>query len=285
MNKKIVLCSNSIAVQKVVKWSLSNLDYEIVALSSKEETSDHLKRFTPDLFIIDQDLPRDEGLCLCNELRSSDIHSQIPIILLVKKQKKAGMEKVGGIEKTAFKADKVLFTPFESGDLEDSIAELFAGSSSEEGVQPKESSFEDKHPIAHNGTEPNESGIPEDKETREDEKDLWKSDLHEDIKEGELLGVDRSMAVWIKGIIQREIRRIIEDMVPDLTKEIVQEHLRKMIDQATLEKVTEGNRQFISKIMQDRAPDMINEIIERMVPDLAERTILSEIDRIKQGYE
>lgn len=306
MGKGIILSTNSVTLQKVVEWSLADNNYDIMLVKNAKETKKLLKKHTPDLIIIDQDLPGIGGICLCRELKSSEKYAGIPIIFLLRELDPDEKEKEEAAIAKDCKAEKILGMPFESRELDNTVKDLLHLKLSETDHSSKETSTsvrkggisltgepdaEDKsaEKIKFKDSNVDDGGL--DRETMEKAKktggaetDLWESNIREVLEESENTGFEHSLTIWLKGIVQEEIGEIIEQMVPKLTKKIVQEQIEKLIDKETLAKIIDQNREFISKIMADEAPNTVREVTERMVPDLAEKIIREEIEQIKQGY-
>ncbi len=147
MNKKILLCSCSITVQRVINWSLSGEGFNILEAKDTKETKDILKGSIPDLLIVDQDFSKSGGIALSKELKSSEKYAHIPIILLFRKPDiDDGKEDISALIKEC-KADKILNVPFDSYELEKMAKALLAPGDTEK-VKP---AGEKVIPIADSG--------------------------------------------------------------------------------------------------------------------------------------
>lgn len=308
MGKRIFLCTNSITLQKVVEWSLADNDYDFVHVKNVKEVKNLLKRDVPDLIILDQDLSGNGGgISLSAEIKSSQKNAGIPVIFLLRELDSDEKDNdVSSVAKNC-KAEKILGMPFESKELENTVKELLRSSLSETDQSIKKASSSarkegvslteefDKDGNYAEKTESKEIDLvcdglekgmmKKDREGEVAETGLWESGTREGaFNEKADTGFERSLTIWLKGIVQEEIGGIIERMVPKLTKKIVQDQIEKLIDKETLAKIIDQNREFISKIMADEAPNIVREVAERMVPEMAEKIIREEIEHIKQGY-
>lgn len=411
MNQHIILCSSSITVQKVVKWSLSGEGYKIHEAKDIDEAKVAIQKKDVDLLIIDQDLVKEGGDVFCKFVKSSKEHSEIPIIFLVRKGN-SGNGKTG-IEDC--KVDRTLKVPFESNELENMVTALMGIDMSEGGEESEigqgrnknkkvsvdnykkedkiesgrgkkkdkiyqgkdlalsmesdimeklspEMEYMDKEKLPSEtkkkltsdildsdgkafekqgggkeegaGTsfgsdfkgQPDSQGIilsldekyvtkkesiakgnkenvdkgkniahqrgnkEIDKASEEKkwvkEKKVWTPDTDsgQDDEHGiEIPGFNNALVIWVKGILRKEIQNIVEEMLPGLTKEIVQGHLGRMVDKETLASIQNKNKEFISKMMKDNAPQIIREVTKEIVPEITERVVKEEIRRITEG--
>lgn len=320
MDKKLILYSNSTTIQKIVEWSLEDIDNELITATDKKQAKDILRNNVPDLFIIDKEFQDADGIYLCNKIKSSEDYADIPVILLMRRDD-ADLNTGADLSVPEdCMADEVLGVPFDSEELKNMVKDLL-------NLEPSGSDRVSEDILLPPEDEEIPSGIESERGQRVIVKGpgiAAESDLSNMAKTDEILfksgdieggglgfelmggdvdaeagflesgteagsdcnehsGFEHSVTVWIKGIIQKEIRNIIDRIVPKLTKEIVQEQIGKLIDKETLRKITDQNREYVSKLMTDKAPNIVREVTEKIVPDLAERIIREEIEHIKQG--
>ena len=124
MGKRIILCTNSVTLQKVVEWSLADNSYDIMRAKDAGETKNKLKKYTPDLIIIDQDIPEIGGISLCRELKAYEKYAGIPIVLLLRELDADEKEKEGIAAADDCKAERILSMPFGSKELDITVKEL-----------------------------------------------------------------------------------------------------------------------------------------------------------------
>ena len=82
MTKKIIVADDEAHILHVVSMKLKNAGYEVLTAVDGEEALELCNAETPDLLITDYQMPIMSGLELCKELRSSDLTSKIPAIML-----------------------------------------------------------------------------------------------------------------------------------------------------------------------------------------------------------
>jgi DNA-binding response OmpR family regulator len=93
----ILVIDDEPALLKSVKERLELENYNVLTCRSAEEALETLRRFTPDLMVVDLRLPGMSGLDLCRQVRASDSACRLaPIIFLTTDRSEAN--KVLGLE-------------------------------------------------------------------------------------------------------------------------------------------------------------------------------------------
>lgn len=78
----IMVVDDDTNVLRLIELVLNRLRCTVVTLDDPLEAVDLLASVTPDLFIIDQMMPRMNGFELCNHIRACPVTAQTPIIML-----------------------------------------------------------------------------------------------------------------------------------------------------------------------------------------------------------
>jgi len=109
MTEKILIIEDDITLQEILVYNLSRQGYDVKAAENGEEGLDLVRRFSPDLLILDVMLPVLDGLEICRILRGE---MTIPILMLTAKD--AEIDRVVGLE---MGADDYLTKPFSMREL------------------------------------------------------------------------------------------------------------------------------------------------------------------------
>lgn len=99
-------------IVELVKINLEKADYKVKGFSSGQELFDFLKKYTPDLIVLDVMLPDTDGFEICKSLKKEKKTSSIPVIMLTAKSDE--MDKILGLE---FGADDYVTKPFSPREL------------------------------------------------------------------------------------------------------------------------------------------------------------------------
>lgn len=86
IKKKIILAEAEPLIVEILPQFLKPIGYEVIVSPDGESALEAIKRELPDLIILDSDLPKINGLKLCQILKSDFITSYIPIIILIEKR-------------------------------------------------------------------------------------------------------------------------------------------------------------------------------------------------------
>lgn len=82
MSKTILLVDDDQDVIKYVSRILKKLDCEIISADNGEEGMSKINQFHPDLIILDVLMPKNNGINLFLDLKSTDTLKNIPVIIL-----------------------------------------------------------------------------------------------------------------------------------------------------------------------------------------------------------
>ena len=82
MAKTILLAEDSVTIQKVVEMTFAAEDFDIVVASSGQEAVKLALANPPDIVLADLSMEGENGYDVCSTLKSLDVHSEIPVLLL-----------------------------------------------------------------------------------------------------------------------------------------------------------------------------------------------------------
>jgi CheY-like chemotaxis protein len=122
MGARILVADDSATIQKVVEFTLSREDVELVQARSGDEAMQKAREVKPDLMLIDHSMPGQSGQELCGAIRRDPQLKDVPIILM------AGVS--GNVDEAAARqagATDVVIKPFESQVLIEKVKQLLLG--------------------------------------------------------------------------------------------------------------------------------------------------------------
>ena len=82
MGARILVADDSATIQKVVEFTLSREDVELVQARSGDEAMQKAREVKPDLMLIDHSMPGQSGQELCGAIRQDPQLKDVPIILM-----------------------------------------------------------------------------------------------------------------------------------------------------------------------------------------------------------
>lgn len=107
--KKIFIIEDDHGISASLKLYLENSDFDVICHDSWDKASELILKETPDLAILDINLPVKNGIEVCKEVRQE---SQVPIIMLTARS--GEMDKITGLESWA---DDYIAKPFSPREL------------------------------------------------------------------------------------------------------------------------------------------------------------------------
>jgi len=107
MAKKILVVDDEIDLLKLVKRCLERCNYKISTAESGEEALNKIYAESPDLVILDINMPNMSGLEVCKRIRTDPLYKKMRIVMLTVKA--ADTDKVKGLN---IGADEYLAKPF-----------------------------------------------------------------------------------------------------------------------------------------------------------------------------
>ncbi len=113
---KMLLADNSVITQKVVRKAFSDKDYDITSLSNGDEVIKVIETITPDVALININLPKKDGYNICEYITKNKKLSDTSIFIL-----KEAFEKVDKSKLESLRFEKLLQKPFESEKLVEDV--------------------------------------------------------------------------------------------------------------------------------------------------------------------
>ena len=110
--KKILIAEDSPTVLAILKSTLEEAGYSVVAAIDGQEALAKAKIEKPDLFILDLMLPKVDGYKVCGMLKFDKTFSKTPVIILTARAGDADKEMAKDV-----KADDYMTKPFEPSEL------------------------------------------------------------------------------------------------------------------------------------------------------------------------
>ncbi|WP_110520282.1 response regulator [Herpetosiphon llansteffanensis] len=93
MSERILVVDDSKLVTDIVKMRLEMYGYAVDLAYSGEEALQKIGDLTPDLVVLDVQMPGIDGYEVCRQLRSNPLFEELPIIMLTSMDdKRAGFE-------------------------------------------------------------------------------------------------------------------------------------------------------------------------------------------------
>jgi two-component system alkaline phosphatase synthesis response regulator PhoP len=80
--RKVLAVDDDDTVLELEKNGLEAIGYTVRTATSGAELFDALKQFTPDVILMDANMPDADGISLCRTLRCSDATKDIPVIIV-----------------------------------------------------------------------------------------------------------------------------------------------------------------------------------------------------------
>ena len=109
-NKRILIIDDHEAILDVVREALIYADYNVHVISEGRLFFDAVKKFTPNLILLDYKLSDTNGADLCAELKARQEYRHIPVIISSAYFTKGNMVNPGG-------CDGILYKPFNLDEL------------------------------------------------------------------------------------------------------------------------------------------------------------------------
>ena len=120
MPKKIVYIDDDIEMIYLIKMILERKGYEIISINDGLESFEIIKNEQPDLVMLDLMMPNIDGWDIYHQLKSNEITSDIPVIIISAKAQP--IDKVLGLQ--VAKVNNYISKPFRPQELIDSIEKI-----------------------------------------------------------------------------------------------------------------------------------------------------------------
>jgi two-component system alkaline phosphatase synthesis response regulator PhoP len=85
MSHRVLLCDDEIAILRAAEFKLSRAGYDVRCAANGLEAWDEIQREMPDVLITDCQMPRLDGIALCERLRANPLTRNLPILMLTAK--------------------------------------------------------------------------------------------------------------------------------------------------------------------------------------------------------
>ncbi len=119
-----VLVADDLEGQRMVLDMLLSADgYVVHAVADGREALEYLKEHTPDLAVLDVNMPHVSGIDVCDRMKRVPRLKDVPVIILTVLKD----ERTGQMARLA-KADRVIIKPLEGKDFRATVRELLAAS-------------------------------------------------------------------------------------------------------------------------------------------------------------
>jgi DNA-binding response OmpR family regulator len=308
MAKKLLLADDSQTIQKVVDLVLGPEGFDISAYGNGDDARDALQTLMFDIIIADIEMPGLNGYQLCEKIRADARTQNIPLILLA-----GAFEPFDEDRMKSIGADDYILKPFESHELISKVKALLIHHEDAEAVVAEEALAGKNEWIeSYHFPADAASGIIADdfeKELKESIKMLEEDIRPEEPSEPEAMTIEeiskmvkeavgvpldfaeekqpapaliRPEAAWID---EGAVEAIVRDSVRDITEALklkIEETVCRQISEL-LPRIFEESAAKALGEMSGNMQDMINTEIKKVVPDLAERIIRREIEKITSG--
>ncbi|MDP3791778.1 MAG: response regulator [Candidatus Omnitrophota bacterium] len=114
MAKKIMLVDDEPEILDLVAMRLKTFGYDVIVAPDGQKALEALNKQIPDLILLDVMIPGKDGYEICNEIKTNDRTSRIPVILFTAKPEQK--EKLKS-NYDFIAADDYILKPFEPEDL------------------------------------------------------------------------------------------------------------------------------------------------------------------------
>jgi len=112
LKKKIMVVEDEPAYQNILKYYLEKNNFTVIQAWDGEEAVLKIKKYKPDLIILDVNLPKLNGYEVCKKIRKNKDFKEVPIFFLTVRRK--DIEKITGLE---VGGDVYLDKPFKPSEI------------------------------------------------------------------------------------------------------------------------------------------------------------------------
>jgi DNA-binding response OmpR family regulator len=107
MPKKILIVDDNVLMVEVMTYILINSGYDVTSLPNGNEVFNEIKKFHPDLVILDIGLPGMNGKEICQHIKLNRTTSNLPVIMC------SGDDSIDAALKQNGAPDDILHKPFD----------------------------------------------------------------------------------------------------------------------------------------------------------------------------
>ncbi|MFQ5442060.1 MAG: PleD family two-component system response regulator [Thermodesulfobacteriota bacterium] len=133
MPKKILLADDSMTIQKVIKLTFADEDFDVSIADNGEDAVNKAREMKPDIVLADVAIPGKNGYEICEAVKNAPETSGVPVLLLA-----GTFEPLDAGEAERVKADGHIVKPFESKELMDKVRGLVERFPVSEAEEPGE---------------------------------------------------------------------------------------------------------------------------------------------------
>ena len=123
MAKQVLLCDDEIHIIRAAQIKISRAGYEVVCARDGEEAWALIQQHVPDLLITDCQMPRMNGLELCEKVRQHEASRDLPIFMLTAK----GFELAHTEIDEKWGVAQIIAKPFSPRELVQSVERVLGG--------------------------------------------------------------------------------------------------------------------------------------------------------------
>jgi two-component system, OmpR family, alkaline phosphatase synthesis response regulator PhoP len=120
MSYRVLLCDDEVHILRAAEFKLSRAGYEVRCATNGLEAWDEIQRQKPDVLVTDCQMPRLDGLGLCEKIRQQPELHDLPIFMLTAK----GYELSTSELKEKFGILQIIAKPFSPRELLRSVDEV-----------------------------------------------------------------------------------------------------------------------------------------------------------------
>jgi len=120
MPKKIIYIDDDIEMIYLIKMILERKGYDIISINDGLKSFEIIKKEKPDLVLLDLMMPNIDGWDIYHQLKSNELTSEIPVIIISAKAQP--IDKVLGLK--IAKVNNYISKPFRPQELIDSIENI-----------------------------------------------------------------------------------------------------------------------------------------------------------------
>ena len=121
MSHKLLLVDDSVTIQRVVQLTFVDEDVEVVTVGDGSRVIDTIREETPDIVLVDVDMPHKNGYEVTAFVKSGPAHD-VPVILLT-----GAFNPVNEVQARKAGCDGILVKPFEPKQVIEKVRELLNG--------------------------------------------------------------------------------------------------------------------------------------------------------------
>ncbi len=119
MSKKILLADDSMTIQKVIKLTFADEDFEVSVADNGDDAVNKAREMKPDIVLADVAMPGKNGYEICEVVKNAPETAGVPVLLLA-----GTFEPLDAGEAERVKADGHIVKPFESKELKERVRDL-----------------------------------------------------------------------------------------------------------------------------------------------------------------